>query len=132
MSLGADTAVVNGQRFATPSWAAYRPAGYGPQTTGVPQVSPSMPPFLGGSPVNNSIVEGVGGYGTAGNNSFAAQMAAANPFNPRVSPVLWAVGGLLVSLFLLRHVHWRDTIVEGAEERAEAGPFSERAGEEVK
>lgn len=131
MSLGADTVVVNGQRFATPTWAAYAPVGYGPQTTGVPQVSPSMPPYLGGSPTNNSLIENVGGYGTAGNNALAATMANQNPWSFKHSPVLFAVIGLLVALFLLRHIHWRDTILEGAEEHGEVGGLREGAHEEV-
>jgi hypothetical protein len=131
VSLNSETVVVNGQRFTTPTWAAYSPSGYGPSTTGVPQVSPSMPPFLGGSPTNNAMVESVGGYGTAGNNALATSVAASNPWNLRVSPVLWAVFGLLLAIFLLRHVHWRDTILEGAEEHAVFGPASERASEEV-
>lgn len=129
--LGADTAVVNGQRFITPTRPQWYPTGYGPQTTGVPQVSPSMPPFLGGSPANNSLVEGVGGYGTAGNNSFMAAQAGQNPWSPRLSPVWWAIGGLLVSIFLLRHVHWRDTILEGAEASGRLGPVEGRAEERV-
>lgn len=131
MSLGADTVVVNGNRFATPTWDSYNPTNYGPQTTGVPQVSPSMPPYLGGSPVNNSMLEGVGGYGTAGNNNLMTQVANANPWNLRVSPVVWAIVGLLLSIFLLRHVHWRETILESAREEARFGPVSEGAHEEV-
>lgn len=131
MSLGADTVVINGQRFTTPTWDSYAPTGYGPSTTGVPQVSPSMPPYLGGSPTNNSMLEQVGGYGTAGNNALMASVAAANPWSPRHSPVLFAVIGLLLALFLLRHVHWRDTILEGAREEGELGPLHEGAHEEV-
>lgn len=131
MSLGADTVVVNGQRFTTPTWDSYAPTGYGPSTTGVPQVSPSMPPYLGGSPTNNSMLEQVGGYGTAGNNALAASVAQANPWSPRHSPVIFAVVGLLLAIFLLRHVHWRDTILEGAREEGELGPLREGAHEEV-
>lgn len=131
MSLGADTTVVNGQRFIAPTRDQWFPMGYGPQTTGVPQVSPSMPPFLGGSPTNNSMIEGVGGYGTAGNNAVSTQIANAHPWNLKASPVIWAIVGLLLSIFLLRHVHWRDTMLEGAEEGARLGPVRENASEEV-
>jgi hypothetical protein len=134
MTGGADTAVVNGQRYTMPSWAMYAPTGYGPQTTGVPQISPSIPPFLGGAPVaatGGSIGEGVGGYGTAGQNQIVAQIANQNPWNPKASPVPWAIAMLVVALLLLKHVHWRDTILEGAEEHAHAGPVSERGEESV-
>lgn len=131
MSLGADTVVVNGQRFATPTWDSYAPVGYGPSTTGVPQVSPSMPPYLGGSPTNNSMLEQVGGYGTAGNNALTATIANQNPWSFRHSPVLFALIGLFLALFLLRHVHWRDTILEGAREEGELGGLREGAHEEV-
>ena len=112
MSLDATTTVVNGNRFAVPDHNQWFPVGYGPSTTGVPQVSPTMPPFLGGSPTNNSMIEQVGGYGTAGNNAMATSVANSNPWNPKLSPVLPAIVGLLVALVLLRHIHWRETMSE--------------------
>lgn len=126
------TVAVNGQRFLTPTTFAFRPTGYGPQTTGVPMVTPSQPPFVGASPAAApSSYAQVGGYGTADNNALVTQIAGENPWSLKHSPVLWAVGGLLLSLFLLRHVHWRDTLVEahggvgvaghGASGSAEAG-----------
>ena len=129
--LGASTSVVNGERFLTPTRPQYYPTGYGPQTTGVPQVSPSMPPFLGGSPTNNSMVEGVNGFGTAGNNSYVAAQAAEHPHSLRLSPVWWAVGLLLLSIYLLRHVHWRDTMEAGGEGGVHLGPISVGGGAEV-
>ena len=129
MSLGSDTAVVNGQRFTTPTTAAYLPTAYGPQTTGVPNVSPTMPPFIGGQASATSTlgVETVGGYGTAGNNALATTVAGNNAFNPRVSPVIWAVLGLIVGLLALKWIHWRDTTLGGFEESAHAGSARESA-----
>lgn len=132
MSLGSDTSVVNGQRVSTPVQSQYSPLSYGVQTTSVPNVSPTIPPYLGGSAGGASAsgaVEGVGGYGTAGNNAQATQLAASNPWNAKVSPVWWAIGALVVGISLLRAIHWRRTTLEGASERAEAGPVREQASE---
>lgn len=131
MSLDHTTTVVNGNRFSVPAWSQWMPQGYGPQTTGVPQVTPSMPPYLGGSPTNNSMLESVGGYGTAGNNAMAAQIAASSPWSPKNSPVLAAIVGLLLAIFLLKKVHWRDTILEEAGAHASAGPAHAEASESV-
>jgi len=132
MSLGADTGVVNGQRFAFPTRASYDPVQYGPQTTGVPQVSPTIPPFIGGTSAvtASGAAEGIGGYGTAGNNQQVTAIAAANPFNLKVSPLWWAIGLLLLSLLLLNGVHWRKTTLEGFEEHAHVGAVSESARED--
>lgn len=131
MSLGSDTSVVNGQRFAFPTHDAYAPASYGPQTTGVPQVSPTMPPYLGGAGgvTASGAAEGVNGYGTAGNNQQVTAIAAANPYSLKVSPVWWAVGGLVGGLLLLNGIHWRRTTLEGASEHGHLGAVSESASE---
>lgn len=133
MSLGSQTQVVDGQRNTFPTSFQYQPASYGPQTTGVPNVSPTMPPFIsaansqgGGSAFG---LEGVGGYGTAGNNSTVTAIAAANPWNPKASPLVWAIVFLIVGLVLLKGIHWRETTLEGFEEEAHLGPARERAEE---
>ena len=128
MSLGADTGVVNGQRFTFPTTAAYSPMSYGPQTTGVPNVSPTLPPFIGGGagPTSGLGFEGVGGYGTAGNNQVTTAIAGSKPFDMRLSPVLWAVILLLVGLFGLAAIHWRKTTLGGVGENAHVGAASER------
>lgn len=127
MGLGSQSVVVNGQRVDTPSSFQFNPTQYGPQTSGVPQVSPTMPPYLGGAPVSASgAVEGVNGYGTAGNNLQATAIASAHPYSLKVSPVWWALGSLFVGLALLNAIHWRKTILEGSES-AHAGPARESA-----
>lgn len=132
MSLGPSTLAENGSRFTVPTWAAYAPTGYGQQTVGVPNVSPTMPPFIGGSGTSAPAgsVSGVGGYGTAGNNTLTTSIANANAHNWKVSPVWWAIAILIVGLILLKTVHWRDTILEGGE-HAKAGPLTERAEAEA-
>jgi hypothetical protein len=131
MDLGSQTIVVNGQRFNQPTWSQYSPMGYGPQTTGVPQVSPTMPPYIGASNTGGALGAGatnVGGYGTADNNSTVTAIAAANPFNARVSPLWWAIGLLILGLLLLNGVHWRKVTLGGAEEHAHVGSVEEHAG----
>jgi hypothetical protein len=123
---GADTYAANGVRFTGPTSDMFHPQSFGQQTTGVPQVSPTMPPYLGagyGGAVNaqgaaptggggGSVTDGenVDGYGTAGNNATVTQVAADNPLHLKVSPLWWTIGALIVGLILLRLVHWR---VEG-------------------
>lgn len=133
MALGPDTLAQFGSRFTTPTEAAYDPLGWGPQTTGVPQVSPSLPPFLGGSAAGSTGLggEGVGGYGTAGNNALVASLANQNPHNLKVSPVWWAVIFLLFGLFLLKGIHWRETTLEGFEARGRVGEAEAEASEEA-
>ncbi len=133
MSLGSQTQVVDGQRNIFPTSYQFSPASYGPQTTGVPQVSPTMPPFLGGpsGPSAMGGMEGVGGYGTAGNNALVTATAAANPHNLKVSPVWWAIIALVGGLLLLNGVHWRKVTLEGAEEHAHLGAVKESASEEA-
>lgn len=130
MTLGADSAVVNGQLVTLPSRYAYAPTPFGPQTVGVPQVTPSYPPYIGGAGTSAPGMENVGGYGTAGANSLATGIAAAHPWSFKLSPVWTAVLGLVVSLLLLKAIHWRETILEG-EESARVGPVGERAEAEA-
>lgn len=130
---GSDTVGVNSQRFTTPTIAAYRPSSYGQQTTGVPQASPTMPPFLNGAGQGSSgaVYEGVGGYGTSANNLMATSLAAANPHSLKLSPVWWAVIVLLLGLWLLNAVHWRDTVLESASGALDVGPARAEAREET-
>lgn len=135
MSLGSNTQVIDGQRNIFPSAYQYAPTQYGPQTTGVPQVSPTMPPYIGAANGGGSTLgagmEGVGGYGTAGNNATATALANANPHNLKVSPVWWAVGALVLGLLALRGTAWRRTTLEGIDEQGRVGPIRESASEEA-
>lgn len=131
LQFGPDTIAVAGQRNTVPTSYAYAPTSYGVQTTGVPQVSPQQPPFIGqGNGGGASLgVEGVGGYGTAGNNAVMTATAARNPHSLKVSPVWWAVIFLIVGLLMLNGVSWRKTTLESAEEHATLGTVSEGAAE---
>jgi hypothetical protein len=127
--LGQGTVIVDGQRTTAPPMAAFVPPSYGIQTTGVPNVSPIVPPYASGTTggVQGSAgavaFNSVNGYGTADNNAAQAAQAAANPHSLRVSPVWWAVGALVGGVLLLQAVSWRDTI----EEHAHVGPAHESA-----
>jgi hypothetical protein len=94
---------------------------------GVPNVSPSYPPYIGGGAMSMGAgaATHVGGYGTADNNAQVAAIANAHPWNLRVSPVLWAVVGLVVGLIALKSIHWREAILEG-NEALNFGPAHER------
>lgn len=136
MSLGAQTQVVDGQRNIFPTRSQWFPQGYGPQTTGVPQVSPTMPPFIGASNTAGGTgsawgMEGVGGYGTSGNNALVTGIAANNPTSLKASPLWWAVGFLLIGLILLKGIHWRETTLEGFSEKGRVGEAREAASEEA-
>lgn len=117
--LGADSVVVNGQLVALPQTYQFNPPSFGPQTTGVPNISPAYPPFMAGAAAmtNTPGTEAVGGYGTANNNGVMTSAAHNAPWNPRVSPLPWALAALLIGLGGLHFFHWREVI------DAQAGPF---------
>lgn len=54
---------------------------------------------------------GVGGNTGGGSggpaNLDASDQAAADPFNPVTSPVLWAAAFFIIGMLGLRYVHWR-------------------------
>lgn len=127
-ALGQGTVVVDGQRNTAPPMSAFVPQSFGQQTTGVPNVSPIVPPYAsavsGGGAAQGFA--SVNGYGTAANNGLVTSIAAAHPYNLKVSPVLWAVAFLIGGVTLLQLVSWRETVEEHASigkahESAEAG-----------
>lgn len=133
MPYGPQTQTVDGQRNVFPSRNQYAPMTYGVQSTGVPQVSPTMPPFVGTGAAGGAGAalgmgaEGVDGYGTAGNNQAATRLAADNPMSLHLSPLWWAIICLVGGLFILHKTAWRRVIeaeggarVGNAEARAEA------------
>lgn len=135
MGLTTGTAVVNGQRVTVPTADAYNPVGFGQIVQMQPIQNINVPPMVGGGTGGTGgAVSGqdvVGGYGTANLNSAATLAANANPFSLRASPVLWAVGGLVVSLVLLRVISWRKVTLAGAGEHAHIGSANESADANV-
>jgi hypothetical protein len=110
VALGPSSAVIDGQRFALPTRYAYQPSSWGPQTSTVPNASPTIPPsFAAMGAAQGPVVSTPGAYGTADSNSALAATAAANPFSLKLSPTLWAVILLLGSIFLLGKIHWSPT-----------------------
>ena len=45
--------------------------------------------------------------GSSGGTDAQASIAAAAPFDPIHSPLLWAIAFLVIGVFGLRYVHWR-------------------------
>lgn len=125
--LGQGTAVVDGQRTTLPPSAAFLPPAYGVQTSGVPNVTPIIPPMYGGSASigTGTTASSVNGMGTADNNGAATQIAANNPHNWKVSPVWWAIGALVGGVLALQFVSFRETV----DEHGHAGPLHEDAHE---
>jgi hypothetical protein len=124
--LGEGTAVVNGQRTVIVPQAAYVPTSFGAQTSGVPNVTPIVPPYAsavgGPSASPASGYASVNGYGTAENNGMQTSIAANNPHNWKASPTWWAVGALVIGLTLLGTVSWHETVdAEGGKVKADAG-----------
>lgn len=128
--LNRETVALNGFRTTTPVADGYNPIGFGPQTVAIPAPPPTIPPMFGasgGATGSNQVPEHVGGYGTAGNNNMVAGAASANPWSFKLSPLPWAVIGLVVSLFLIAKIHWRRTVLEGKENLDVAGAREEGA-----
>lgn len=74
---------------------------YVPYAQGRGSATPTLPPpvsFFNG---------GHNPYTTGLETSSEASQAAGDPFNPTVSPVLWALGFLIIGILGLRYVHWR-------------------------
>ena len=79
----------------------YPSQAYVPYMQGRGAFTPTLPPpvsFFSG---------GYNPYTTGLDTSGAANEAAADPFNPVKSPVIWALGFLIVGILGLRFVHWR-------------------------
>ena len=74
---------------------------YVPYAQGRGAATPTLPP-----PVN-FFTGGNNPYTTGLETSSNAAAAAAQPFNPVVSPVIWALVFLIVGVLGLRDVHWR-------------------------
>ena len=86
--------VVNGQIVPVPMMGAFYP--------GIASV-----PFMRGSgqpPPTIPLNYMSAGYTMSDANAAAA---ASNPWSPSQSPLLWAIGALVVGLLGLRYIHWR-------------------------
>ncbi len=129
------TIPLNGTRFSLPTMGTFAPANYVQQASSVPAVGPNVPPAMmsgtlttGGT--TSGLQETVGGYGTAANNGTTTAIAHANPWNYKVSPLVWILLFGIVGLVGLRYISWRK-VVESGSESVRVGPASESAKEEI-
>ena len=83
------------------------------QILGVPMAGQFFPdmasaPFVKGSgqPPPTVPINYMQGNQTAMGNP-QAMIAAANPFSPTMSPLIFAVGALIIGILGLRYIHWR-------------------------
>lgn len=107
--IGYGSAAVNDQLIPVPVRAAYDPIMFGGAYTGISYPRNgvwNVPPV-----VPNGAVAG-GGAGlapstpTTANPAPTAMSPSGNPLHPKYSPVLWALGFLVLALILLHKVHW--------------------------
>lgn len=100
------TDVVNGQLIPVSPAYAINPAAFGPAPISFDMYAaqPTVPPYAG-TPAPGMSAYGTGG-GTDTANVTAAAAAESNPFNLRLSPLLWSLIFLVVGLAGLRLVHW--------------------------
>lgn len=81
---------VNDQLIAVPTYRQLRPpVTMAPNYAGRGAVPPTLP----------------GGVSNSGSSNAVA--AAANPFDLKLSPVIWMIGFLFLGILGLRYVHWR-------------------------
>ena len=132
------TVPVNGARFSLPTTDAFNPLNYMQQSSTVPFTGPSLPPtMLSGSAAPNlgagsGLTEAVGGYGTAANNGVVSAIAARNPTNVKVSPVIWVLVFGLVGIFGLKWLMWpKNKSIESGSESVRVANAEEAAKESV-
>lgn len=100
-----NTDVINSTLVPVTPAYAINPASYGAMPIAYDSYAyqPTTPPYAGGAGSSGPVT---GGSSTDVANATQARIAAANPFNPKVSPVLISVGCLLAGLIMLRLLHW--------------------------
>lgn len=121
MAIGYGSVAVNDQLVPLPVQSAYNPWSFGPVYTG-PAYWPrqgvyNVPPII--SPGGVAVASGVTRGGSAGGSMTTADGlpsptmptqvdASGNPFSLTKSPVLWALGFLVVGLWMLHYIHYAD------------------------
>lgn len=97
MAVGFGSAVVNGQLAPMMQGDFHNPVSYGPPLETVPASAPQIPPFWG------SLINTPNNTGAQAQGNSAAK---ADPFNLGVSPVVWAIIFVLISVLGLRFIHY--------------------------
>lgn len=114
MGLGYGSDAINGQLVPVRTLDGYSPNAYGPivnvGTAAVNTVPPSLGAGGGRIGGNSGTVASSSGditNNSGGTNMAHADLAAANPWNFKVSPLPMAMVFLVVGLVGLRLIHWR-------------------------
>lgn len=102
------TVVVNGQLIGAIPGPSQYVTGFAPASALGPSGPLTIPPTIGGGTTAGTLT------GTADSNAQAVQNAKADPFNPKVSPVLPALLMLVIALVALHLVHFRETASESS------------------
>lgn len=105
--------VVNGQLIGAVPGVSQYVTGYMPYSAVSPAGPLTIPPSVGGM----ATASGGTLTGTADSNAQAVSNAKSDPFNPKTSPVIPALVALVVALWALHSIHFR-----------EAGKVSESEG----
>jgi hypothetical protein len=97
--------VVNGQLIGAVPFVSQYVGGFAPYSAVAPAGPLTIPPTVG-----MMSQAGAGGTptGTADSNAQATANAMADPFNPKVSPVIPALVALGVALIALHAIHFRE------------------------
>lgn len=121
--IGYTSSVVNGQLIHVPPGQSFSPLTFGPMYTGpgfwprngvynTPPVLPSPGMWEGGMTSSSETTLGTAGGGGMGGGApmpTAGSMSAsggANYYHPTKSPLLWGLGFVILSLFLLHKVNY--------------------------
>lgn len=110
---GYGTAQVNSQLVPIPVKAAFDPIMFGGAYTGpswprngIWNVPPVVPSGFGGAAPSSQAAGYAPSTPSGGNPHPTATDANGNPYSLTKSPVLWALGFLILALFMLHKVHW--------------------------
>ena len=94
--VGNGSLVLNGQIVPVPMSGQFFPSlASAPFYRGNGQPPPTLP------------LNYMGYMGSSSGSDYATQQMANNPWSPTQSPLIWALGALVVGLLGLRYIHWR-------------------------
>ena len=94
---GTDSSIVNGRLVGVMGADAWSPTVVGPTLQGVVSPAPNVPPAAYGLGAMPSSVDP---------NQLQTAAAAANPWDPRVSPLPFVIFAFVIGFIGLRYIHW--------------------------
>ena|SRR5215813_10659189 len=117
MAIGYGSVAVNDQLVPLPVQSAYNPWSFGPVYTG-PAFWPrqgvyNVPPIIapGAVAAAGGARAGSSSGATGGSPVMPTQTGdAGNPWHMTKSPVLWALGFLIIGLWMLHFIHYKDLL----------------------